>query len=196
MFSLGVDTYLNPVTGPSSKTLEFTIANPTATSITAAASTSANTSIRTGSASALVPTQRISWIRSTSTVRFAVAASSNAPSPIPEAGVHQHVAIGAGIGVAVGLTILGGSFYFMLRRSRKKPGTRGRASVVLYVDGKSEMDAGANGKRDDRNNKIMTHRQPIELDGRNEFPELGESHGSRDGRATEGMRVELPGLLA
>ena len=59
--------------------------------------------------------------------------------------------------------------------------------MALYVDGKSEMDAGSNRKRDnrnqnrkrdDRNQEIMTHRH--ELDGGSEFPELGESHGSRD----------------
>lgn len=67
---------------------------------------------------------------------------------------------------------------------------------MLYVDGKSEMDAGANGKRDDRTHEIVINRDPIEVDGRNEFPELGESNLSRDERVTEGIRVELPGLLS
>ena len=186
VFSLGVATYLNSVTGPSPETLELTITNPTPTSTTATASTSTNTSLRTSSASTLVPTQRTSSVSSASTVRSTVAVSSTTPSPTPKAGVHQHVAVGVGIGVAVGLVIVGGSLYFLLYRSRKKSATGGQPAGVLYVDGKSEMDAGANRKRDkirktdNRNQEIITHRHPIELDGGNEFPELGESHGSRD----------------
>ena len=191
-FSLGAGTYLNSVTAPSPTTIEITtqIANPTTTSTTATASTSTaftstaststNTSRRTSSASTLVLTQRTSTISSTSTVRSAVAPSSTPPSPTPKAGVHQYVAVGVGIGVAVGLVILGGCAYFLLRRSRQNPETRGPPAVVPYVDGKSEMDAVANRKKEHRNFEIMTHRPPIELDGRNEFPELGESQGSRD----------------
>ena len=178
-------TYLNSVTAPSPTTIttiEITTqtANLPTTSTTAVASTSTKTPRRTSSASTLVPTQRTSTISSTSTVRSAVAASSNPPSPTPKAGVHQHVAVGVGIGVVVGLVILGGCAYFLLRRSRKNPETMGQPAVVPYVDGKSEMDAVANRNREHRNFKIVTHRPPIELDGRNEFPELGESHGSRD----------------
>ena len=184
VFSLGVATYLNSVTGPSPKTLELTITKPTTTSTTATASTSTNTSLRTSSTSTLVPTQRTSFISSASTVRSVVAVSSTPPSPSPKAGVHQHVAVGVGIGVAVGLVIVGGSLYFLLGRSRRKSETGRQAAGVLYVDGKSEMDAGANRKRDNRNQNrkgdIMTHRHLIELDGGNKFPELGESHGTRD----------------
>ena len=180
VFSLGVATYLNFVTGPSPKTLELTITNPTTTSTTATATTSTNTSLRISSASTLVPAQRTSSISSASAVKSAVAVSSTPPSPSPKAGVHQHVAVGVGIGVAVGLIVVGGSLYFLVGRSRKKSETGGQPAGVLYVDGKSEMDAGANRKRDDRNQEIMTHRHPIELDGGNEFPELAESHGSRD----------------
>ena len=201
-FSLGVGTYLNSVTAPSPTTIEITtqIANPTTTSTTATASTSTaststtststastgtaststNTSRRTSSASTLVLTQRTSTISSTSTVRSTVAPSSTPPSPTPKAGVHQYVAVGVGIGVAVGLVILGGCAYFLLRRSRRTPETRRQPAVVPYVDGKSEMDAVANRKREHRNFEIMTHRPPIELDGRNEFPELSGSLGSRD----------------
>ena len=196
-FSLGAGTYLNSVTAPSPTTIEITtqIANPTTTSTTATASTSnassstaststastsTNTSRRTSSASTLVLTQRTSTISSTSTVRSAVAPSSTPPSPTPKAGVHQYVAVGVGIGVAVGLVILGGCAYFLLRRSRKESETRTQPAVIPYVDGKSEMDAVAHRKREHRNFEIVTHRPPIELDGRNEFPELGESQGSRD----------------
>ena len=108
------------------------------------------------------------------------------------------IGIGAGVGVgaAVGLMILGGSLYFLQRRSRKRSETEEQPGGLLYVDGKSEMDAVANRKRYDRNHEIVTQRQPIEVDGRNEFPELGESHGSRDERVTEEIRVELPGPLS
>ena len=196
VFSLGVATYLNTATGPSLKTLELTIANPATTSTAAIASTSTNTSLRTSSTSTLVPTQRTSVISSASTLRSAVAASSTPPSPTPKAGVHKHVAVGVGIGVTVGLVIVGVSLYLLLGRSRKKSETGGQPAGVLYVDGKSEMEARANSKRNDGNHETVTHRQPIELDGRNEFPELGESHGSRREGVTEGMRVELPGLLS
>ena len=182
LFSLGVATYLNSVTGPSPTTIEITIDTPTTTSTTATAYKSTNTPRRTSSVSTLVPTQRTSTISSTSTVRSAVAASLTPPSPTPKAGVHQHVAVGVGIGVVVGLVILGGCAYFLLSRSRKNPETRGQPAVVPYVDGKGEMDAVANRKREHRNFEIVTHRPLIELDGRNEFPELGESHGSRDAR--------------
>ena len=198
VFSLGVATYLNSATDPSLKTLELTIADTATTSTPATASTSTNTSLRTSSASTLVPTQRTSVISSASNLRSAVAASSTPPSPTPKAGVlvHKHVAVGVGIGVTVGLVVVGVSLYFLLGRSRKKSETGGQPAGVLYVDGKSEMEAGANSKRDDGDHEIVTHRQPIELDGRNEFPELGESHGSRHEILTEGMRVELPGLLS
>ena len=159
-------TYLNSVTGPSPKTLEFTIADPTTSSTTATASTSTNTSLRSSSASTLVPAQRTRSISSANIVRSAVAASSAPPSHTPKAGVHQHVAVGVGIGVAVGLVILGGCVYFLLRRSRKN---RGQPAAVLYVDGKSEMDAGVNRKRDDRNHEVVANRHPIELDGGSEF---------------------------
>ena len=180
VFSLGVATYMNSVTDPSPKTLEITLANPTTISTAATASTDTSTSPRTSSASSLVPTQRTNSISSTSTVRSAVAASSTPPSPTPKAGVHQQVAVGVGIGVAVGLVIVAGSLYFLLRRSRKNSEKGGPFAGVLYVDGKSEMDAGANRKRENRNHEVVTHRHPIELEGRNECPELGELHGSRN----------------
>ena len=180
VFSLGVATYLNSVTDPSPKTLEVTLANPTTTSTTATASTDSSTSLRTSSASTGVPTQNTDSISSMNTVRSAVGASSTPPSPTPKSGVHQQVAVGVGIGVAVGLVIVGGSLYFLLGRRRKNSDKKGQSAGVLYVDGKSEMDAGANRKRENRNYEIATHRHLVELDGRIGFPELGESHGSRD----------------
>lgn len=83
VFSLGVATYLNSVAGPSTKTLEVTIANPTTTSTTATASTSTNMPLSSSSTSILVPAQRTSSISSGSTVRSSVAASSTLPSPTP-----------------------------------------------------------------------------------------------------------------
>ena len=172
VFSLGVATYLNSVTDPSPKTVQLTVANPTTTSTTATASTDTSTSLRTSSTYAPIPTQTASPISSASTVESAVAASSILPSTTPKSGVHQQVAIGVGIGVAVGLVILGGCLYFMLRRSRKRSETGGQSAVRLYVAGKSEMDAGAKRMRGNRNHEIVTHRPPqIELDGRNGFSE-------------------------
>ena len=85
-----------------------------------------------------------------------------------QARAYQNVAVGVGIGVNVGLMIVGGSLYFLLGRSRKASETRGQSTAVLYVNGKSEMDAEASRTRFNRNHEV--HRPPIELDGANATP--------------------------
>lgn len=71
--------------------------------------------------------------------------------------------------MAVGLVILGGCLYFLLRRSKKNTETRRQPAGLLYIDGISEMDAGPNRQRENRDREIVTHRHHVELDGRDEI---------------------------
>ena len=77
------------------------------------------------------------------------------------------------MGAAVGLAIITGFLYFARRRSKRSPGG------PLYVDGKSEMDAVASGRKGTKVNDTVAERHLNELEGENLLVEIGERYGSR-----------------
>ena len=181
VFSLGEGTIL----GTANPTIpEPTFTTATTTTSGATSSTYTNTSLPTSSISALVFTQIIRSIQSTSIVGSAVAAASSLVSPTTSpstnhAATDQRVAIGIGVGVAVGLVILAGLLYALLRRFGRISEAKRQSPVMLYVDGKAEMDAAANHKPDTGAHELTTHTQPIEIDTNNVLLEVAGSHGPR-----------------
>lgn len=75
--------------------------------------------------------------------------------------------------MAVGLVVLAGILYFMLRRSREKP------EGILHVDGKNEMDAVASERKDTRVCELESDRGFVGLGAESVPMEIGESYGPR-----------------
>ena len=147
VFFLGSATDVTTLTGPSSM--------PTSTqSRTSAAASAVSTTAVTGPASG----PSLPKAAATSSTRAAV--TTIAPSHTPSGGSDSHVSVGVGVGVGlpVGLAILAGFFYLMLRQSKTRP------------EGPLEMDLLADKKK---------HNIQYELPARNRPVELFDPHGPR-----------------